>query len=424
MQGFKILEKIASLDDPIIEFSRQGVTEENNLGLRYSYVNKNFKICPTYPEFLVEPKNITDEQLKQSSSYRTKGRLPIFTYYYSGNVNTNLKVTPSIWRSAQNKRGLMGNKTCEADVSLLNAISRLGGPDGKLYIFDCRPRLNAFVNRVGGGGYEKEKDYDNATLFFCEIDNIHKARKALNSLYSLCLSNKINDYNNFWTNLEQTGWFQFIYLMLKNANEISKTLQSNHSVLIHCSDGWDRTAQLSSLSQLLLDPFYRTINGFAVLIEKDWLSFGHQFGLRNGFSDKDKQDQASPIFLQFLDACHQLLEQFPNAFEFNERFLLFLAKNYRVNLYVVECNNGRFGYALKLKTDRETLNIKKMCFPLISSSFLRRIGFRIKERLYKDWIGYGYGSGLFDYQEYDRFIKHYLKVRNYEIWNYKGKQTR
>jgi len=319
--------------DPVIEFSRQGVTEDNNLGLRYSNVNENFKICPTYPEFLVEPRNITDEQLKQSSSYRTKGRLPIFTYYYSGNANTNPKVTPSIWRSAQNKRGLMGNKTCEADVSLLNSISKLGGPDGKLYIYDCRPKLNAFVNRVGGGGYEKEKDYDNATLFFCEIDNIHKARKALNSLYSLCLSNKINDYNNFWTNLEQTGWFQFIYLMLKNANEISKTLQNNHSVLIHCSDGWDRTAQLSSLSQLLLDPFYRTINGFAVLVEKDWLSFGHQFGLRNGFSDKDKQDQASPIFLQFLDAVHQLLEQFPNAFEFNEKFLLFLAKTYRVNLY-------------------------------------------------------------------------------------------
>ena len=155
----------------------------------------------------------------------------------------------------------------------------------------------------------------------------------MNAVYSLCLSNKINDYNNFWTTLEQSGWLQFIYLMLKNANEISKTLQNNHSVLIHCSDGWDRTAQLSSLSQLLLDPFYRTINGFAILIEKDWLSFGHQFGLRNGFSDKEKQDQASPIFLQFLDAVHQLLEQFPNAFEFNEKFLLFLAKNYGLNLY-------------------------------------------------------------------------------------------
>ena len=319
--------------DPIIEFSRQGVTEDNDLGLRYCYVNKDFKMCPTYPEFLIEPKDLSDEELKQSSSYRTKGRLPIFSYYYNGNDNSGLKVTPSIWRSAQNKRGLVGNKSCPADVKLLNAISKLGEGQGKLYIYDCRPKLNAFVNRVGGGGYEKEGDYDNATLYFCEIDNIHKARKALNGMYSLCLSNKINDYNNFWTNVEQTGWFQFIYLMLKNANAISKTLQSNHSVLIHCSDGWDRTAQLSSLSQLLLDPFYRSINGFAILIEKDWLSFGHQFGLRNGFSDKEKQDQASPIFLQFLDAVHQLLEQFPNAFEFNEKFLLFLAKNYRINLY-------------------------------------------------------------------------------------------
>ena len=69
------------------------------------------------------------------------------------------------------------------------------------------------------------------------------------------------------------------------------------------------------------------------------------------------------------------------------------------------------------------LNIKKMCFPLVSSSFLRRIGFRIKERLYKDWIGSGYGCGIFNYNEYDRFIKKYLKVRNYEIWNYQGKKS-
>lgn len=99
------------------------------------------------------------------------------------------------------------------------------------------------------------------------------------------------------------------------------------------------------------------------------------------------------------------------------------SQGYRVNLYVVECNDDRYGYALKLKSDRETLNIKKLCFPLISSSFLRRIEFRIKERLYKNWIGGGYGSGIFNYNEYDRFIKKYLKIRNYEIWNYQGKKT-
>ena len=36
------------------------------------------------------------------------------------------------------------------------------------------------------------------------------------------------------------------------------------SVLVHCSDGWDRTAQTCSLSSIMLDPYYRTIQGFQV----------------------------------------------------------------------------------------------------------------------------------------------------------------
>lgn len=101
-------------------------------------------------------------------------------------------------------------------------------------------------------------------------------------------------------------------------------------------------------------------------------------------------------------------------------------QGYRVNLYIIEVNadyDGKWGFSLKLKSDRETLNIKKLCFPIISSSFLRRIGFRIKERLYKDWIGSGYGSGRFEKDTTDKFIKNNLKIRNYEIWNYEGKQN-
>lgn len=39
-------------------------------------------------------------------------------------------------------------------------------------------------------------------------------------------------------------------------------------MLVHCSDGWDRTAQVCSLGSLLMDPYYRTIKGFMVQAQR------------------------------------------------------------------------------------------------------------------------------------------------------------
>ena len=61
------------------------------------------------------------------------------------------------------------------------------------------------------------------------------------------------------------------------------------------------------------------MQGFQFLIEREWLSFGHQFALRRSFL---QPDQNSPVFLQWLDCIHQLLKQFPCHFEFNESFLV------------------------------------------------------------------------------------------------------
>ncbi|KAJ1088173.1 hypothetical protein NDU88_001332 [Pleurodeles waltl] len=87
-------------------------------------------------------------------------------------------------------------------------------------------------------------------------------------------------------------------LILSGALRIADKVESGKtSVVVHCSDGWDRTAQLTSLAMLMLDGFYRTIRGIQVLMEKEWLSFGHRFQLRVGHGDINHADaDRSPVF--------------------------------------------------------------------------------------------------------------------------------
>ena len=65
-------------------------------------------------------------------------------------------------------------------------------------------------------------------------------------------------------------WLKHVTMVLRGAVRIAQLLDAGEPVLVHCSDGWDRTSQLSALGQLLVDPYYRTIDGFAALVEKDW----------------------------------------------------------------------------------------------------------------------------------------------------------
>jgi myotubularin-related protein 3/4 len=51
---------------------------------------------------------------------------------------------------------------------------------------------------------------------------------------------------------------------------VSSIEEEGRPVLVHCSDGWDRTSQIVSLAELLLDPYYRTLNGFQVSVLAAW----------------------------------------------------------------------------------------------------------------------------------------------------------
>lgn len=60
--------------------------------------------------------------------------------------------------------------------------------------------------------------------------------------------------------LESTRWLQHLSVMLKAATLVCSAVEREaRPVLVHCSDGWDRTPQIVALAKILLDPYYRTL---------------------------------------------------------------------------------------------------------------------------------------------------------------------
>jgi myotubularin-related protein 10/11/12 len=124
----------------------------------------------------------------------------------------------------------------------------------------------------------------------------------------------------YLTMIEKTCWLLYSSLCLKTANEAAACLKAGESVALQENDGRDMCCLISSLVQVMLDPFCRTIAGFQVLIQKEWVALGHPFSDRLGHV-YSKQADKSPIFLLFLDSVWQILQQFPESFEFSETFL-------------------------------------------------------------------------------------------------------
>ncbi|KAL6125559.1 hypothetical protein ACLB2K_073615 [Fragaria x ananassa] len=374
---FRLLGKGSCASMDMIEDG--SFTLSNNFW-RISSVNSSYSLCQTYPFALIVPKSITDEEVIQASSFRARCRLPVVTWCHP-------RTGAVLARSSQPLVGIMMNMRSNTDEKLVAALcSELtGGKRRKLYIADARPRKNALANGAMGGGSESSSNYFQSEIVFFGIDNIHAMRDSFARLrdyldtHGTASSDGMSSFlrHGGWTwgggnlssmsasvsTLGDSGWLIHVQSVLAGSAWIAAHVDlESASVLVHCSDGWDRTTQLVSLAILLLDPYYRTLNGFQALVEKDWLAFGHPFADRVGmpaitgstnipselprqsstgsfqsspnrqtagsFSSQAPTSHAqtsnnySPIFLQWVDCVSQLMRMYPFAFEFSSVFLV------------------------------------------------------------------------------------------------------
>jgi myotubularin-related protein 1/2 len=331
--------------DPLAEYKRMGVLSSTRW--RVTEANSDYKLCSTYPKFIVVPRLITDDEVRLIAKFRSKGRMPAVVY-----LHPNQAV---LARCAQPRTGLRGTR-CEADEKFfLMTLQATLDPRQPLRLMDARPHLNAVANTLMGAGYEREGVYENCKRKFLNIENIHVMRTSLNKLRQLCASAAADGSTGaeLDSRIGSTGWFDHLALILQATQKCVDYIRQGHSVILHCSDGWDRTPQLTGLTQLCLDPHFRTIRGFVDLVEKEWCSFGHMFRKRCGHGSSNWADkERSPvrwflkgwaqfslymqIFTQFLDTVFQVITQYPTVCEFNERFLVALAR------HLFSCRYGTF----------------------------------------------------------------------------------
>lgn len=326
--GWNVLE-------PIAEHKRMGVPNDM---WKITKINEFYEVCDSYPAIWAVPAVATDDDLRQVAAFRSRGRVPVLSWIHPESQAT-------LTRCSQPLVGVSGKRSKE-DERYIQLIMDANAQSHKLFIMDARPSANAIANKAKGGGYESEDAYQNAELVFLDIHNIHVMRESLRKLKEFCFPNI--DESRWWSGVELTYWLKHIKGILAGACRLVDKIENHKtSVMVHCSDGWDRTAQLTALAMLLLDPYYRTIKGFEVLIEKEWLSFGHKFQQRIGHGDDHHSDaDRSPVFLQWVDCVWQVTCMFPNAFEFNDQFLITILD------HLYSCRFGTFLF----NSDRERVN--------------------------------------------------------------------
>lgn len=281
-------------------------------------INLNYSIAHSYPALIVVPSVVNDDCITRVARSYKSNRFPAV-----------------VWRHARTKALLMRSGGFQGK-GLFDAFSKSG------------PSLHIMTEKSIVKNIKPEM-YRSCEFVPLDLHEVRHVKNNFAKFLRACVPSGPAATNESESSLakliESSEWFVQLKSILDCANNIVDLIDSEgKSVLLAIEDGWDLTPQITSIAQLCLDPYYRTFDGFRVLIEKEWLAFGHRFSHRSNHTMATPQSGFAPMFLQFLDLVHQIHRQFPLSFEFNQYYLKFLAYHHvscRFRTFLLDCEAER-----------------------------------------------------------------------------------
>ncbi|XP_015252168.1 PREDICTED: myotubularin-related protein 5 [Cyprinodon variegatus] len=288
-----------------------------------------------------------------------------------------------------------------------------GGPNDPLFLRQQKAYLYIIGDKaqLKGG---KQDSFQQWEVIPIEVCDVRQVKNSFKKLMKACVPSSANTDPNtsFLRLLEDSEWMALLHRVLQVSGLVVELLDTGSSVMVSLEDGWDVTTQVVSLVQLLSDPYYRTFDGFRLLVEKEWLSFGHRFSHRGAQTLGSQSSGFTPVFLQFLDCVHQIHLQFPMEFEFSQYYLKFLAYHYmsnRFRTFLLDSDYDRIelGVLYEEKSDRRNPQVCKSVWDYI-------------DRLNKK------APIFFNYMfspEDEEVLRPYTFISNLKVWDFYLEET-